>query len=322
MIPHAGMEVILARWQPKIRTGLLLGGKCSLRFMSTELGMRHDFISFLANQPKWVLLGIGSVALILIGVGDYFASNRMLEFSVFFVLPVSFLTWFVDQRAGLAGSACSAGILLISALNSPRQMLGHQVAYWNSLIWLAFFLLITFLVAHLKVLHVRERELARVDDLTKVATRLALYEFAEFELNRARRFQLPMTLAYIDLDSFKEVNDRSGHAAGDRVLITVARHMRRSIRQTDLVARMGGDEFALILPNTGTDPALAVLDKVLTTLSRSMRLNRWPVTFSVGVVTFLSAPESVDQMVQRADEIMYSVKQAGKNHLRQQEIAA
>jgi diguanylate cyclase (GGDEF)-like protein len=284
--------------------------------------MRHDFINFLANQPKWVLLGIGSVALILIGVGDYFASNKMLEFSVFFVLPVSFLTWFVDQRAGLAGSAGSAGIILTSALNSPRQAFGHQVAYWNSLIWLAFFLLITFLVAHLKILHIRERELARVDDLTKVATRLALYEFAEVELNRARRFQLPMTLAYIDLDSFKEVNDRSGHAAGDRVLITVARHMRRSIRQTDLVARMGGDEFALMLPNTGTDAALAVLDKLLTTLTRSMSLNRWPVTFSVGVVTFLNAPESVDQMVQRADEIMYSVKQTGKNHLRQEEIAA
>jgi len=285
--------------------------------------MRHDFITFLANQPKWVRLGIGSVALVLIGVGDYFASSKLLEFSVFFVLPVSFLTWFVDRRAGLAGSAWSAGIILVIALNSRRQTHGHhQVAYWNSLIWLTFFLLITFLVAHLKVLHVRERELARVDDLTKVATRLALYEFAEFELNRARRFQLPMTLAYIDLDSFKEVNDRSGHAAGDRVLITVARHMRRSIRQTDLVGRMGGDEFALILPNTGKVAALAVLDKLLKTLSRSMRLNRWPVTFSVGVVTFLSPPESVDQMVQRADEIMYSVKQAGKNHLRQEEIAA
>ena len=284
--------------------------------------MRRDFITFLAHQPKWVPLGIGTVALILIGVGDYFASNRLLEFSVFFVLPVSFLTWFVDQRAGLGGAACSAGIILTSALNSPRQAFGHQVAYWNSLIWLGFFLLITFLVGHLKVLHVRERELARVDDLTKVATRLALYEFAEVELNRARRFQLPMTLAYIDLDSFKEVNDRSGHAAGDRVLITVARHMRRSIRQTDLVARMGGDEFALILPNTGTNAALAVLDKLLTTLTRSMRLNRWPVTFSVGVVTFLNAPYSVEQMVQRADEIMYSVKQTGKNHLRQEEIAA
>jgi diguanylate cyclase (GGDEF)-like protein len=140
--------------------------------------------------------------------------------------------------------------------------------------------------------------------------------------HRARRFRLPTTLAYVDLDSFKEVNDRSGHAAGDRVLVTVARHMRKSVRQTDLVARMGGDEFALILPNTGKDAALAVLDKLLKTLSRSMHQNYWPVTFSVGLVTFVNPPESVDWMIRRADEAMYSVKQAGKNHLRQEEIAA
>lgn len=284
--------------------------------------MHYDFISFLTNKSKWALSGVALVALILIGVGDYFATSRLLEFSVFFVLPISFLTWFVNRRAGLLASFASAGAILIMDLNSPLRKLDHQAAYWNSLVWLAFFLLITFLVGHLKVLHARERELARIDDLTKVATRVAFYEFAEAELNRARRFRLPTTLAYVDLDSFKEVNDRSGHAAGDRVLVTVARHMRKSVRQTDLVARMGGDEFALILPNTGKDAALAVLDKLLKTLSRSMRQNYWPVTFSVGLVTFVNPPESVDWMVRRADEAMYSVKQAGKNHLRQEEIAA
>jgi diguanylate cyclase (GGDEF)-like protein len=261
------------------------------------------------------------VALILIGVGDYFASAKLLEFSVFFVLPVSFLTWFVDRKAALAASVCGAGIILIIDLNSPLQRIEGHAAYWNSLVWFGFFLLITFLVAHLKVLHTRERELARVDDLTKVATRVAFYEFAEAELSRARRFQVPTTLAYVDLDSFKWVNDKNGHATGDRVLVTVARDMRKSVRQTDLVARMGGDEFALILPNTGKDAALAVLNKVLSVLSRSMRQNRWPVTFSVGAVTFLNPPKSVDEMVHRADGIMYSVKQAGKNHLRQEEIA-
>jgi diguanylate cyclase (GGDEF)-like protein len=283
--------------------------------------MRHDFIVFLANQSKWVLSGMAVVALILIGVGDYFASAKLLEFSVFFVLPVSFLTWFVDRKAALAASVCGAGIILIIDLNSPLQRIEGHAAYWNSLVWFGFFLLITFLVAHLKVLHTRERELARVDDLTKVATRVAFYEFAEAELSRARRFQVPTTLAYVDLDSFKWVNDKNGHATGDRVLVTVARDMRKSVRQTDLVARMGGDEFALILPNTGKDAALAVLNKVLSVLSRSMRQNRWPVTFSVGAVTFLNPPKSVDEMVHRADGIMYSVKQAGKNHLRQEEIA-
>jgi diguanylate cyclase (GGDEF)-like protein len=133
---------------------------------------------------------------------------------------------------------------------------------------------------------------------------------------------LATTLAYVDLDGFKGINDRMGHATGDKVLIAVARSMQRSIRDTDLVARIGGDEFALILPNTSKDAACKVLEKLIKTVTRSMRQSHWPITFSVGAVTFLKPPESVDQMIQRADAIMYSVKQSGKDRLRQEEIAA
>jgi diguanylate cyclase (GGDEF)-like protein len=284
--------------------------------------MPMDLLAFLGNQRKSVLIVFGLIALLLIGVGDYLASAKLLEFSVFFVLPISFFTWFLSRRAGVFASAIGAAIIVGVNRNSPVHEMNSRVAYWNGLIWLAFFLLGTFVIAELKALHVRERELARVDDLTKVATRLAFYEFATAEINRARRFKLTTTLAYMDLDSFKEVNDRSGHAIGDKVLITVAESMQNSIRHTDMVARMGGDEFALLLPNTSTDAARKLLDKLLKVLTRSMRQNRWPVTFSIGAVTFIAPPESVDQMVKRADEIMYSVKQSGKDRLRQEELAA
>jgi diguanylate cyclase (GGDEF)-like protein len=211
---------------------------------------------------------------------------------------------------------------MASNVNSPAHAINHRVAYWNGLVWVVFFSLVTFLISELKALHMRERELARVDDLTKVATRIAFYEFAGAEVSRARRSNSPLTLAYGDLDSFKEVNDLQGHATGDRVLVTVAQSMRRSVRNTDFVARMGGDEFALMLANTNRNAAETVLEKLLLMLTRSMRQHRWPVTSSIGAVTFLSPPKNVDDIVKRADEVMYSIKQTGKNRLRQEEVSA
>jgi diguanylate cyclase (GGDEF)-like protein len=218
-----------------------------------------NIATFMGNRHKSVLIFFGSVALVLVGVGDYFATGKMLEFSVFFLVPISFFTWFLSRRAGLVACVTSAAIIMGDNLSSPLHQINHRVAYWNALVWLGFFLLITFVIARLKILHLRERELSRVDHLTQVATRLAFYEFATTEINRARRSRLPTTLAYVDLDCFKEVNDRSGHATGDRVLMTVAQSMQKSIRQTDMVARMGGDEFALIFPNTHKDAATILM---------------------------------------------------------------
>lgn len=177
--------------------------------------MLKDFISLLGRQRGWLLVMVGLIALISIGIGDWFASGSLLEFSVFFVLPVSFSAWFLGRRAGLLASLLSAATIMAISLNSPVHAINRRVAYWNGLIWLAFFSLLTFLIADLKALHMRERELARVDDLTRVATRVALYEFAGIEISRARRFNSPMTLVYLDLDSFKEINDRQGHATGE-----------------------------------------------------------------------------------------------------------
>jgi len=260
--------------------------------------------------------------MLLIGVGDYFATNAFLEFSVFFLLPISFFTWFVSRRTGFLASLMSGGIILGVNLSSSIYLKSTGIPYWNALVWAGFFCLITFIIADLKSLHDRERELARVDTLTRVATRLAFYEFARDEVNRARRTNQPITLAYLDIDSFKEINDRNGHTLGDGVLHAVAQSMRTSIRSTDMVARMGGDEFAMLLPNTSREDGSKLLHKVLNLLAVAMNQRGWRVTFSVGAVTFLNAPESVERMIERADETMYSVKQTGKNRLSQKEVAA
>ena len=123
----------------------------------------------------------------------------------------------------------------------------------------------------------------------------------------------PFTLAYIDLDNFKTVNDQLGHATGDQVLRTVVSSVKKNIRRTDIVARLGGDEFALLLPETNQESARVVLSKIQDGLLEEMRKNNWPVTFSIGVLTCRVAPPSTDALVSMADELMYSVKHDGKN---------
>lgn len=280
------------------------------------------FAKFLEKQNTPLFIVFASVAMLLIGVGDYFATNVSLEFSVFFLLPISFFTWFVSRRAGFLASLVAGGINLGVNLSSSIYLKSTEIAYWNTLVWTGFFCLMTFIIADLKFLHHRERELARSDTLTGAATRLAFYEFAGDELNRARRTNQPITLAYLDIDSFKEINDRNGHNLGDKVLHTVAQSICTSIRRTDIVARMGGDEFAMLLPNTSREASSKLLEKVFNVLTVAMSQKSWPVTFSVGAVTFLSAPESVERMIERADQTMYSVKQSGKNRLCQEELAS
>jgi diguanylate cyclase (GGDEF)-like protein len=238
-----------------------------------------------------------------------------LEFSVFFIIPVAYFTWFIHRKAGTLASVVSAVVTLWTNIESPLHVGHPAVAYWNALIWLGFFISITFIVAALKSLHDRERQLSRVDSLTGIANRLGFYEYANGERKRAGRSKQPITLAYLDLDGFKEINDTLGHETGDKVLVSVARTMQMSVRQTDMVGRMGGDEFALILPDTSKAAANTVLQKVSRMLERGMQQNGWRITFSIGAVTFLAPPVSVQEMIAGADQVMFAVKNSGKNRL-------
>jgi diguanylate cyclase (GGDEF)-like protein len=160
-----------------------------------------------------------------------------------------------------------------------------------------------------------ERELAHRDDITGALNRRALIEALTYESKRSRRFRRPLSIAYIDLDGFKKVNDLLRHSTGDKVLEVVARTMKRTLREMDSVSRLHGDEYALLLPETSYENAKVVVDKLRAALKSEMKANGWKITFSIGVVTFKTPPRTPEYMIDQADKVMLSVKKTGKNRV-------
>jgi diguanylate cyclase (GGDEF)-like protein len=169
--------------------------------------------------------------------------------------------------------------------------------------------------SRLKSLLAKEQELARIDPLTAVPNRRAFYEALDQERMRSRRYRRPFTVAYVDLDNFKKVNDSLGHAVGDELLVQVAAGLKNNLRASDYVGRLGGDEFAVLLPETDATAAQLVLRKLRLRLLEEMKAHEWQVTFSIGAATFLDPPDSLDVIIRMADETMYAIKAHGKDNV-------
>jgi len=138
-------------------------------------------------------------------------------------------------------------------------------------------------------------------------------EAASVELDRLARTGRPFTLLYMDLDDFKSINDIAGHEAGDSLLTNFATVLKLQLRGIDIVARMGGDEFIMILPETDDQAAGKVAPRLQSLLREEMQEHHWSMTVSIGALTCLSAPSNVDEMFRLADQLMYRAKKEGKN---------
>lgn len=163
----------------------------------------------------------------------------------------------------------------------------------------------------------RAEALSVTDDLTQLYNSRYLNQSLRREVKRAARSGRPVSLLFVDLDGFKAVNDVHGHLLGSRALVEAAQVIRGSARETDVVARFGGDEFSLILPDTSAEGAAAVGDRVRERIAEHRFLSAESLdirlTVSVGVATFPDVAGSAEALVKAADTAMYRVKGSGKN---------
>lgn len=265
-------------------------------------------IEHLNKLPKAVLAISGTLLILGIGIVDYYTGSEF-GLSIFYVLPISLITWNAGLRGGLLSALFCAIVWLSAEVLKNAAHSNIYALFWNACVRLGFFTVITLLQHALK----NELVIARSDPLTEVSNRRHFIEIAEAELGRASRYNRPFTVVYLDIDDFKTVNDSMGHQAGDKLLKTVSGAIMKDIRSCDTLARLGGDEFALFLPETDKEPAKKVVEKLRGNLGEIV--NRWPVTFSVGVATFVKPPDSIDDMMREVDSLMYSVKKTGKNNV-------
>jgi diguanylate cyclase (GGDEF)-like protein len=163
----------------------------------------------------------------------------------------------------------------------------------------------------------RAEALSVTDDLTHLYNSRYLNQVLRRETKRASRSGRPLSLLFIDLDGFKAVNDTYGHLFGSRALVEAAAVIRQSARETDVVSRFGGDEFALVLPDTGGEGAFAVGERIRERIAAHKFLAsdglNIHLTGSVGVATLPDVAASSEELVQAADKAMYAVKETGKN---------
>ncbi len=225
---------------------------------------------------------------------------------VLYVFPISTIA-FQCERAGLIviGVAVSIAFQLLTLIAYDMSAFAILT---NLIVALASGTLIAALTRVARLNISRIEALTITDSLTGVHNRRGLESIVGIEIARQKRYGGVFSLAILDLDRFKQLNDFQGHDAGDRALRLLGDVLRDTTRQSDSIARLGGDEFAVVMPNTPKTECASLCRYLSTTIACRMARANFAITASIGSATFEQAPDSVSTALQKADGAMYAVK--------------
>lgn len=272
-------------------------------------GVRAASDSLAQNAQAFALAGFALVTIL-----RFVVANPIEGVGFLYVIPISIVAVQYGLAGGLGGTACASGLTVVWAIGQSVELgPGGYASLFVS--FLAVGVVVGLLSEGRRQLENERDELfadlqeaARADQLTGLPNRRAWDEQIERELQRNRRLGGQVSIAILDLDGLKTVNDSAGHEAGDRLLRSCAAAWRQAARGSDFLARLGGDEFAMLLPGTDAEKAEAAAARILAHTPKGH-------SCSAGVACW-EGGETPEDLTRRADEALYAAKRAGGGHAR------
>lgn len=262
----------------------------------------------------WALMVASVAGIAAVGVLDYLTGVELRVFPLYFP-PLAFGAWWLSRSFTLfLVLLATVTWLVANVLHDPDAAPAATWAF-NTGAQLTAFAIPGVLISELRRMLRDERARSQRDPLTGLYNSRALRDRTATVLAYARRHRLPVTIAYLDLDNFKSVNDQFGHETGDAALNVVADTLRRHSRASDVVARVGGDEFVLVLLDLCDERARVVLERMRVQVGATMVERGWSVTASIGALCFTEPPQNDRDLMREADAAMYRAKRDGKDRI-------
>lgn len=237
------------------------------------------------------------------------------EIAQFYLIPITMVAWFINRDAATILATLSMLFWVVFDLFTLQTLSGGLAPGMNEVFRLITFIVVILLIDNSKQQIRKLTSLSVTDPLTNLYNRRAFFKMLNIELERTKRYDKPISLIYFDLDNFKSINDTLGHNTGDKLLINISKVIVANTRNSDIIGRMGGDEFCILLPETNLASSKLVYDKLNEQVVKMITLNRWDVTVSAGLLDYDSTGMDAESFVNAADELMYAAKNSGKNKL-------
>jgi len=299
--------------------------------MILSIDLLKELVAALPD-PVFILTESGRYAAVVGGTDPryYHDGSHLVGLSIHDVIPEKKAGWFLEQIRHCLNNQCLHTIeyglagLDVEGLEDAIgpggeiwfegriQPLSAPVDGERAVVWVARN------ITQRKNMEVELRRLSETDALTGIVNRRKLLKELDERFREFKRYERPSVLLILDLDHFKEVNDRFGHLVGDEVLRHIAQICQTQIRDVDLLARFGGEEFAVLLPNTKASGAQTTAERLCTSIAQTEFAaygNRCTVTVSIGLSDFQPSDLSAEEVLKRADDALYEAKRNGRNQV-------